>query len=165
MTNTQKFLESVRAEAERLKNSVDYYEPSSPETPMTSEEESKFQAHLQAILDEPEMKAGIEKVVDHLKWKAEREKLANDYPKLKSEADRLALSVESYKAILAKCIEAMNMGAFHHSICSANFYDDDTIRPDWKGIGEHRATKPCTCAHWKIDLALAEARAVLVGKK
>lgn len=57
---------------------------------------------------------------------------------------------------LQKAVEAMEMGAFHHSSCNANLYDDHSIRENWDGKGDHRNAQPCTCAHYKIDLALAE---------
>lgn len=58
--------------------------------------------------------------------------------------------------VVEKLVEALEMGAFHHSSCNANFYEDGSTRSDWNGYGDHRAAKPCTCAHYKVDFALAE---------
>lgn len=52
--------------------------------------------------------------------------------------------------------EALEMGAFHWSGCNANWYEDGTVREGWDGKGEHRKTKPCNCAHYKVDLAISE---------
>ncbi len=46
-------------------------------------------------------------------------------------------------------IEAMEVGAFHHSSCGANWYEDNG-----------KDARPCTCAHYKIDLALAKIKSL-----
>lgn len=49
--------------------------------------------------------------------------------------------------------EAMEMGAFHHSACAANWYSEDT-KGNWDGTGDHREPQGCTCAKEKVDRAL-----------
>lgn len=58
---------------------------------------------------------------------------------------------------IEKLVEALEMGAFHHSACDANLYSEET-KENWDGHGDHRKARPCTCAHAKVDLALAEWR-------
>jgi hypothetical protein len=72
--------------------------------------------------------------------------------------------IEKLSAALNVAKTAMLEGAFHHSGCGANWYSDNT-KKDWNGLGEHREAKPCTCAHYKVDLALEEIQKLLDGEK
>lgn len=94
----------------------------------------------------------------------------DDYAQLRAELDRIKAewfkSENDYltaKADLALAIEAMEMGAFHHQACDANWYseevDEEKVRA---GIPDHRKEKPCTCARKKIDEALSKLRSTNV---
>ncbi len=65
-----------------------------------------------------------------------------------------------HKALIS-LVEAVHMGAFHHSACSSNWYDNESVNPEWDGEGEHRLPEKCTCAHAKIDSAKAALEAAL----
>lgn len=69
------------------------------------------------------------------------------------EARLLAENKELNKQ-LSELVESVEMGAFHHTACNSNWYAEGTIRKGWDGKGDGREAKPCTCAHFKIDLVL-----------
>jgi hypothetical protein len=77
--------EQLRAEVERLKNT---YEPPEP-PPMTPEEEAQFDADLKSISETTEFKQDIKDLADLIKKKAERSRMADDYPRLVAEVKRL----------------------------------------------------------------------------
>ncbi len=95
--------DGLSAEVARLKKA---YEPPE-EPPMTPEEEVEFSAHMESILDTPEVKESIQKMVDHMKLKSERSKMVDDYPRLK-------LMVENYRTKLAKLVEWIDRGWDHN---------------------------------------------------
>ncbi len=77
----------------------------------------------------------------------------------------LTSQLESAWDRLEELTHAVEMGAFHHSSCGANWYEEGSMKENWDGIGEHRNAKPCTCAHYKIDLALSNHAASMKGEE
>lgn len=47
--------------------------------------------------------------------------------------------------VILLMVEALEMGAFHHKACQANYYDKDGI-----------TARPCTCSNQKVKHALQE---------
>lgn len=73
----------------------------------------------------------------------------------------VALGAENaaLKESLKMACEAMEMGAFHHQSCDANWYssevDEDKVRA---GIPDPRKAKHCICARKKIETALTQIK-------
>ncbi len=84
---------------------------------------------------------------------------ATEYKKhAKKLSDALLVAAE----VIEMQTEAMEMGAFHHQSCDANWYseevDEEKVR---SGVPDPRKAKHCTCARRKIDEALTKAQEML----